>query len=122
MNNNYLYAYSFIHSGYLYSAPSRNLLRGILSPATARKKCLKKLAEGRHIVLGSKPILTRRPGVRKRAHPFTLPLKDDKQCIPVSYIAPCFLLSSPRFVFPIGFSIYLTLFPQQLSQSRSLFI
>ncbi len=30
--------------------------------------------------------------------------------------------SSPRFVFPIGFSLYLTLFPQQLSQSRSLFI
>src|SRR6218665_3200505 len=28
------------------------------------------------------PILTRRPGPRKRAHPFTLPLKDDKQCIP----------------------------------------
>jgi len=26
------------------------------------------------------PILTRRPGLRKRAHPFTLPLKDDKQC------------------------------------------
>src|SRR6218665_3123826 len=23
-----------------------------------------------------------RPGLRKRAHPFTLPLKDDKQCIP----------------------------------------
>src|SRR6218665_1171863 len=32
------------------------------------------------------------------------------------------LLSSPRFVFPIGFSLYLTLFPQQLPQSRSLFI
>src|SRR6218665_1183155 len=28
------------------------------------------------------PILTRRPGLRERAHPFTLPLKDDKQCIP----------------------------------------
>src|SRR6218665_1429722 len=28
------------------------------------------------------PILTRRPGLRKRAHPFTLPLKDDKHCIP----------------------------------------
>ena len=28
------------------------------------------------------PILTRRPGLRKRAHPLTLPLKDDKQCIP----------------------------------------
>ena|SRR6218665_1381111 len=83
----------------------------------------------------SPPILTRRPGLRKRAHPFTLPLKDDKQFIPrVLYRA---LLppvqsygslerkrrtGSPRFVFPIGFSIYLTLFPQQLSQSRSLFI
>src|SRR6218665_2956183 len=33
-----------------------------------------------------------------------------------------FLLSSPRFVFPIGFSPYLTLFSQQLSQSRSRFI
>src|SRR6218665_3909516 len=30
---------SFIHSGYLYSAPSRNLLRGALSPATAKEKC-----------------------------------------------------------------------------------
>ena len=40
----------FIHSGYLYSAPSRNLLRGALSPAMAKEKCLKKLAEGRHIV------------------------------------------------------------------------
>ena len=31
---------SFIHSGYLYSAPSRHLLRGALSPATAKEKCL----------------------------------------------------------------------------------
>src|SRR6218665_1170076 len=37
-------------------------------------------------------------------------------------IEPCFLLSSLRFVFHIGFSLYLTLFPQQLSQSRSFFI
>src|SRR6218665_2311274 len=28
------------------------------------------------------PILTRRPGLRKRVHPFTLPIKGDKQCIP----------------------------------------
>src|SRR6218665_1202257 len=50
-------------------------------------------------------------------------LKDDKQCIPrVLYIEPCFLLSSPRFVFPTGSSLYLTLFPQQFFQSRSLFI
>src|SRR6218665_134073 len=28
------------------------------------------------------PILTRRSGLCKRAHPFTLPLKDDNQCIP----------------------------------------
>src|SRR6218665_2370928 len=40
----------FIHSGYLYSAHSRNLLRGALSPATAKEKCLKKLAERRHVV------------------------------------------------------------------------
>src|SRR6218665_1783417 len=40
----------FIHSGYLYSAPSRNLLRGALSPATVKEKCLKKLAESRHVV------------------------------------------------------------------------
>src|SRR6218665_1250857 len=33
--------HSFIHSGYLYSAPSRNLLRGALSPATVKEKCLK---------------------------------------------------------------------------------
>src|SRR6218665_3364715 len=43
---------SLIHSEYLYSAPSRNRLRGALSPATAKEKCLKKLAEGRHFVLG----------------------------------------------------------------------
>jgi len=42
----------FIHSGYSYSAPSRNLLRGAFSLATAKEKCLKKLAEGRHIVPG----------------------------------------------------------------------
>src|SRR6218665_869596 len=41
-----------IHNGYLYSAPSRNILRGALSPATAKDKCLKKLAERRHIVPG----------------------------------------------------------------------
>src|SRR6218665_1174718 len=41
---------SFIQSGYLYSAPSGNLLRGALSPATVKEKCLKKLAERRHIV------------------------------------------------------------------------
>src|SRR6218665_1658156 len=35
---------------------------------------------------------------------------------------PCFLPSSLRLVFHIGFSLYLTLFSQQLSQSRSLFI
>jgi len=44
--------HSFIHSGNLYSAPSRNLLGGALSQATAKEKCLKKLAEGRHIVQG----------------------------------------------------------------------
>ena len=31
-----------IHSGYLCRAPSLNLLRGALSPATAKQKCLKK--------------------------------------------------------------------------------
>src|SRR6218665_2096911 len=41
---------------------------------------------------------------------------------PVSYIEPCFLLSSLRLVFHIGFSLYLTLLSQQLSQSRSLLI
>jgi len=43
---------SFIHSGYLYSTPSRNLHRGALSPVMVKEKCLKKLAEGRHIVPG----------------------------------------------------------------------
>src|SRR6218665_1884335 len=33
---------SFIHSGYLYSAPSRNLPRGALSPATAKERSLQK--------------------------------------------------------------------------------
>ena len=45
---------SFILSGYLYSAPSRNLFKGALSPTTAKEKCLKKLAEGKHIVPSSK--------------------------------------------------------------------
>jgi len=31
------------------SAPSKNLLRGALSPATAKEKCLKKLAERRDV-------------------------------------------------------------------------
>src|SRR6218665_3001003 len=43
--------HSFIHSGYLYSAPSRTLLRGDLSPATVKEKCLKKIADRRQIVL-----------------------------------------------------------------------
>ena len=42
---------SFIHSGDLYSASSRNLLRGALSPATVKEKCLKKLAERRDVVM-----------------------------------------------------------------------
>src|SRR6218665_825334 len=46
------FIHSFIHSGYLYSAPSRNLIRGALSPATAKEKCLKQLAERRHIAPG----------------------------------------------------------------------
>src|SRR6218665_1025242 len=45
-------AYSFIHSRYSYSTPSRNLLRGTLSPATDKEKCLKEIAERRHIVPG----------------------------------------------------------------------
>ena len=43
------FIHSFIHSGYLYSTPLRNLLRGALSPATAKEKCLKKLAQRRHV-------------------------------------------------------------------------
>ena len=39
-----------IHSGYLYNTLSKNLLRGALSPATAKEKCLKTLAERRHII------------------------------------------------------------------------
>jgi len=34
---------SFIRSGYLYSASSRNLLRCALSPVTAKEKCLRRL-------------------------------------------------------------------------------
>ena len=49
--SNHSFMHSFIHSGYLYSALSRNLLRGALSPATVKEKCLKKLAERRHVVL-----------------------------------------------------------------------
>src|SRR6218665_3164896 len=51
MSSFYHFSHSFIHSGYLYSAPSRKLLRGALSPATVKEKCLKKLAERRHVVL-----------------------------------------------------------------------
>ena len=36
----------------MHSAPSRNLLRGALSPATAKEKFLEKQAERRHIVPG----------------------------------------------------------------------
>src|SRR6218665_1923335 len=48
------------------------------------------------------PILARRPDLRKRAHPFTLPLKDDKQCrlFHVSYIEPRFLLFSLGLISP----------------------
>jgi len=52
VNCNCNYDYSFIHSGYLYRTPSRNLLGGALSPAKAKEKCLEKLAERRYIVLG----------------------------------------------------------------------
>src|SRR6218665_1743849 len=45
------FIHSFIHSGYLYSSPSRNLLRGALGPATVKEKSLMKLAERRHVVL-----------------------------------------------------------------------
>src|SRR6218665_1447274 len=41
-----------IYSVYLYSTPSRNLLRGALSPATTKEKCLKKLGGSRHIAPG----------------------------------------------------------------------
>jgi len=46
------------------------------------------------------PILTRRLDLRKRAHPFILPLKVIRNAFLVSYIEPCFLLFSPRFEFP----------------------
>jgi len=36
--------HSFIHSGYLYSAPSKNLLRGALIPAMAKEKSCKSAA------------------------------------------------------------------------------
>src|SRR6218665_192128 len=59
--------------------------------------------------------LTRRPGLHKRAHPCTLPLKDDKQCslFPVSYIEPYFLLSIPWFDFPSRFFSIYVIFLQQ---------
>src|SRR6218665_2849526 len=40
-----VFIHSLIHSGYLYSAPLRNLLRGALSPATAKEKCLPDTAQ-----------------------------------------------------------------------------
>src|SRR6218665_2940956 len=44
---------TFIHSGYLHSASSRNLVRGALSPAAAKEKCLKNLAEKDTLLWGS---------------------------------------------------------------------
>src|SRR6218665_204167 len=49
----------------------------------------------------SPPILARRPGLRKRGHPFTLPLTDDKQFILRVLYRAVFLLSGPRFVFSL---------------------
>src|SRR6218665_2833098 len=66
------------------------------------------------------PTLTRRPGLRKRAHPFTLPLKDDKQCIPrVLYRAllppvqsqACF----PHRFFSIPYSLFTAIISISLS-------
>src|SRR6218665_1205611 len=36
----HIFIHLFIHFGYLCSAPSRNLFRGALSPATAKEKCV----------------------------------------------------------------------------------
>src|SRR6218665_1860427 len=43
------FIHSYTHPGYSYSAPSRNVLRSALSPATAKEKCITKLAEGADI-------------------------------------------------------------------------
>src|SRR5688572_15811471 len=43
------FIHSFIHSEHLYSAPSRNLLRGAPSPATAKQRRLEKAAVSRQI-------------------------------------------------------------------------
>ena len=50
----FLFTHSFIPDIYIAPcAPTRNLLRGALSPAAAKEKCLKKLAERRHIDPGA---------------------------------------------------------------------
>src|SRR6218665_2937629 len=48
--------YSFIHSGYLYSAPSRNLLKGTLSPAMdgSKRNVLRSLQKEDTLFRGSK--------------------------------------------------------------------
>src|SRR6218665_753492 len=51
------FRYRFIHSGYLYSAPSKNLLRGALSPATGprpKRNILRSLQKKDALFRGSK--------------------------------------------------------------------
>src|SRR6218665_3404761 len=67
------------------------------------------------------PVLTRRPGLRKRAHPFTIHLTDDKQCIPPS---PIYSLASSCPVLGLFFHRFFfipyTLSTTIISISRSL--
>src|SRR6218665_3824068 len=56
------------------------------------------------------PILTRRPGLHKRAHPFTLPLKDDKQCIPRVLYRAASSCPALGLISPVGSSLYLIFF------------
>src|SRR6218665_2674801 len=46
--------HSFIYSGYLYIAPSRNLLRGDISPATSKRNVLRSLQKEDTLFLDSK--------------------------------------------------------------------
>src|SRR6218665_450450 len=96
LSNTILSVYHFVHtilSATILSGHPPNTSTVKQSSLKVRKSSLVNTAEDRllssvihnsyHVLrLLFPPIVTRRPGLRKRAHPFTLPLKDDKQCIP----------------------------------------
>src|SRR6218665_3420041 len=72
-----------VKQSYTINLPANSLTFNALDN-TEEDRLLSCIIRNSYHVLGPlfPPTLNRRPGLRKRAHPFTLPLKDDKQCIP----------------------------------------